>query len=63
MTTPSSTSWWRVVPYGRMTGPVLWVRMEDGGLRKKNGCEGRAEESSLMWSLGEEFVSRCRSNL
>jgi hypothetical protein len=37
--------------------------MEDGGLRKKKGCEGRAEESSVMWSLGEEFVSRCRSSL
>ena len=25
--------------------------MEVGGLRKKKGCEGRAEDSSVMWSL------------
>jgi hypothetical protein len=35
-----------------MTGPVLGTRIEEGGLRKKKGCEGRAEESSVMWSLG-----------
>lgn len=38
---------------GRMQGPVLGGRMEEGGLRKKNGWEGRAEFSSVMWSLWE----------
>ncbi len=32
-------------------GPAFGRRMELEGLRKKKGCEGRAEESSVMWSL------------
>ena len=27
------------------------MRIEVGGLRKKKGWEGRADESSVMWSL------------
>lgn len=53
ITRPSSISWCRVTPEGRMMG--FWrdgeVRIEVGGLRKKKGWEGRAEESSVMWSL------------
>ena len=51
MTRPSSTSWCRVVPWGRMTGPAAGGRSDVGGLRKKKGWEGRAEESSVIWSL------------
>lgn len=53
MTRPSSTSWCKFVPRGRMMGPELGASSELAGLRKKNGCVGRAEESSEMWSLVE----------
>lgn len=53
MTRPSSTSWCSVMPRGRMQGPEAGGRIEVGGLRKKKGCEGRVEESSVIWSLEE----------
>lgn len=39
------------MPRGRMTGPVAGGRRDEGGLRKKKGWEGRAEESSVIWPL------------
>ncbi len=39
-----------------MQGPVEGGRMDVVGLRKKKGCEGGAEESSVMWSLRNRTV-------
>ena len=51
MIRPSSISWCRETPRGRIMGPAEGRWMLEGGLRKKKGWEGRAEESSVMWSL------------
>jgi hypothetical protein len=51
MTKPSSTSKCKLTPLGRNIGPLLGIKREDGGLRKKKGCFGRELLSSFIWSL------------
>jgi hypothetical protein len=39
------------MPFGLITGPAPGDRIDEEGLRKKNGCFGRELFNSVIWSL------------